>query len=110
MMREPSAAPPPHAGEFNEIFVFARNYNVSVEDMDSLTLLHEASILNNIRTRFFNGHIYTATGPILIAVNPFKWIGALYSDAKVAEYHKSRRLDVEAPHVYRIAERAYRKL
>jgi len=33
-----------------------------------------ASILWNIRKRFFTNRIYTATGPILIAVNPYQWL------------------------------------
>jgi myosin heavy subunit len=40
--------------------------------MDDLHPLNEASILANIEFRFRIDNIYTRTGPILIAMNPFK--------------------------------------
>ena len=40
--------------------------------MDNLSTLHEAAILDNIQHRFRMDLIYTNTGPILIAMNPFK--------------------------------------
>lgn len=43
-----------------------------VEDMTQLDELHEASILWNLRLRYDNGLIYTYSGSILIAVNPYK--------------------------------------
>jgi len=42
-----------------------------VADLISLTHLHEPSILYTLRERYANGAIYTYTGPILLAVNPF---------------------------------------
>lgn len=46
--------------------------------MDDLHPLNEASILSNIEHRFRLDYIYTRTGPILIAMNPFK-VGKLDS-------------------------------
>ena len=46
--------------------------NNGVENMDNLQSLQEASILDNIQHRFRMDLIYTNTGPILIAMNPFK--------------------------------------
>ncbi len=40
--------------------------------MDDLHPLNEATILSNIEHRFRLDYIYTRTGPILIAMNPFK--------------------------------------
>jgi myosin-5 len=34
--------------------------------------LHEPAILHAISERFFHGKIYTWTGPVIIAVNPFQ--------------------------------------
>lgn len=42
------------------------------ENMDDMTHLHEASILNNLELRYWQNSIYTATGPILIAINPYQ--------------------------------------
>ncbi len=40
-----------------------------VEDMTTLNYLHEASILDNLRRRFFHQSPYTYTGDICIAVS-----------------------------------------
>jgi len=50
-----------------------------------------ASILANIRKRFLTDLIYTATGPILIALNPYKWLD-LYGDEITARYHQAGAL------------------
>ena len=41
-------------------------------DMITLPHLHEPAILHAIGERFDRGEIYTWTGPVLIAVNPFQ--------------------------------------
>ena len=56
-----------------------------VENMDDMEHLHEAAILDNLRLRFAKDLIYTSTGPILIAMNPFKML-PLYTDEVVARY------------------------
>ena len=43
-----------------------------VRDLINLPHLHEPAIIRAIFNRFDQGLIYTYTGPILIAVNPFK--------------------------------------
>jgi len=43
-----------------------------VDDLIGLTHLHEPAILHALRLRYDADIIYTSTGPILIAVNPFK--------------------------------------
>lgn len=50
-------------------------------DNDIITLphLHEPALLHAISERFFYGKIYTWTGPVLIAVNPFQRL-PLYTD------------------------------
>lgn len=37
-------------------------------------MLFRASILHTLRYRFHQDCIYTSIGPILVAINPFKWI------------------------------------
>ena len=50
-------------------------------DNDLITLphLHEPAILHAVAERFMHGSIYTWTGPVLIAVNPFQRL-PLYTD------------------------------
>jgi myosin heavy subunit len=52
-------------------------------DNDLITLphLHEPAILHAIAERFSYGKIYTWTGPVLIAVNPFQRL-PLYTDVR----------------------------
>ena len=50
--------------------------------------LNEPSILNNTRLRFAKDQIYTFTGRILVAVNPFKLINGLYGEAATERFAK----------------------
>ena len=69
----------------------AARQTVGVNNMDELVYLHQASVLNNVRKRFAKDVIYTYTGPILIAVNPFKQL-PLYSPDTMQEYHSVAEL------------------
>lgn len=55
-------------------------------DNDLITLphLHEPAILHTCSERFMRGKIYTWTGPVLIAVNPFERL-PLYTDVSFAK-------------------------
>jgi myosin heavy subunit len=44
-----------------------------VENMTRLNYLHEPALLHNLQHRFARDHVYTYTGRICIAVNPFNW-------------------------------------
>lgn len=50
-----------------------------VDDLIELMHLHEPAILHSLRLRYNQNVIYTSTGPILIAINPFKAMPDLYS-------------------------------
>eukprot|EP00980_Cylindrotheca_fusiformis_P004325 scaffold921_cov126-Cylindrotheca_fusiformis.AAC.4 len=56
-----------------------------VDDLIELTHLHEPAILHALRLRYDADIIYTSTGPIMIAVNPFKPMD-LYSDETMNKY------------------------
>ena len=56
-----------------------------VDDLIELTHLHEPAILHALRLRYDSEIIYTATGPILIAINPFKPMD-LYSEETMDQY------------------------
>ena len=49
-------------------------------DLITLTHLHEPAVVHCLRKRYNKDLIYTNTGPILIALNPFKSCKTLYSD------------------------------
>ena len=58
-----------------------------VHDLIGLTHLHEPAILHALRLRYDSDIIYTSTGPILIAINPFERMDHLYC-AKVMENYR----------------------
>lgn len=76
--------------------------------MDNLTALHEASILDNIQLRFRMDLIYTNTGPILIAMNPFKWL-PIYGNDVINRFH-GRPYGSMPPHCFQEAEDAFVQL
>jgi myosin-5 len=109
-----------------------------VDDLIGLTHLHEPAILHALRLRYDADIIYTATGPILIAVNPFKPM-ELYSEVMMERYRLQGEQGVGAnpkggsafatpfslrqgrrgaasssqrlpPHVYQTADDAYRAM
>ena len=58
------------------------------DDLIGLTHLHEPAILHALRTRYDKDIIYTNTGPILIAINPFKKMDTLYGPNVMDEYRR----------------------
>uniref|UniRef100_A0AAR5PAA7 Myosin motor domain-containing protein n=1 Tax=Dendroctonus ponderosae TaxID=77166 RepID=A0AAR5PAA7_DENPD len=79
-----------------------------VRDMTSLTVLDEAIINKNLKVRYKKDNIYTYTGSILVAVNPYKDID-IYSQNYVNRYH-GRKLSELEPHVFALAEASYASL
>ena len=77
---------------------------------DNTMLIHlsEATLLANVRARYTAKEIYTLTGSILLAMNPFESL-PIYSEAIMAEY-AGKSLGRAPPHVYAIAETAYQML
>lgn len=56
------------------------------DDLITLTHLHEPSVVYCLRRRYAYDKIYTSTGPILIALNPFKNCSALYNEKIMKQY------------------------
>ena len=79
-----------------------------IENMVQLKELNEASILHNLRLRFERNDIYTTVGSILVSVNPFKLL-PLYT-AEVIDQYKTNGYRNLPPHVYSIADDAYKKM
>ncbi|KAL3812396.1 hypothetical protein ACJIZ3_013664 [Penstemon smallii] len=77
-----------------------------VDDMTKLAYLHEPGVLQNLRCRYDMNEIYTYTGNILIAVNPFQRLPHLYSNHMMEQY-KGMALGELSPHPFAIADAAY---
>ncbi|KAG0240728.1 P-loop containing nucleoside triphosphate hydrolase protein [Mortierella sp. GBAus27b] len=78
----------------------------ATEDLTNLSYLNEPAVLANIRTRYSLCNIYTYSGIVLIAANPFARVN-LYSPDVIQAYSGRRRGELE-PHLFAIAEDAYR--
>lgn len=79
-----------------------------VEDMAELTCLNEASVLFNLRDRYYSGLIYTYSGLFCVVVNPYKRL-PIYTD-KVIELYKGKKRHEVPPHIFAITDSAYRSM
>ncbi|CAK8568477.1 unnamed protein product [Lathyrus sativus] len=80
-----------------------------VEDMTRLAYLNEPGVLYNIRRRYMLNDIYTYTGSILIAVNPFTKLPHLYNNHMMEQY-KGAPFGELSPHVFAVADVSYRAM
>ncbi|KAI8330711.1 P-loop containing nucleoside triphosphate hydrolase protein [Chlamydoabsidia padenii] len=78
----------------------------NIDDLTNLSHLNEPSVLNTIRIRYSQRNIYTYSGMVLIAANPFDRV-PLYEPDIIQQYSGRRRGELE-PHLFAIAEDAYR--
>lgn len=78
----------------------------AADDLTSLSHLNEASVLHTILNRYQQRTIYTYSGIVLIAVNPFFNLN-LYSPEIIQAYAGRRKGELE-PHLFAVAEDAYR--
>lgn len=86
------------------------NLSQEVGTWDTVLLdpLTEDSFITNLQQRFKRDHIYTYIGNVLVSVNPYKKL-ALYSADLVETYVKRPPFQLP-PHIYGVAESAYRWL
>ena len=80
-----------------------------VEDLASLPELNEGILLEELRTRYRQNHIYTYVGDILVSVNPFKTILGLYGSIQQSKYKGKSRSDCP-PHIFAIADNCYTQM
>uniref|UniRef100_A0A8D0GJG9 Myosin heavy chain 10 n=1 Tax=Sphenodon punctatus TaxID=8508 RepID=A0A8D0GJG9_SPHPU len=77
-----------------------------VEDMAELTCLNEATVLHNLKDRYYSGLIYTYSGLFCVVINPYKNL-PIYSENIIEMYRGKKRHEMP-PHIYAISESAYR--
>uniref|UniRef100_A0A2N9G9D4 Myosin motor domain-containing protein n=1 Tax=Fagus sylvatica TaxID=28930 RepID=A0A2N9G9D4_FAGSY len=80
-----------------------------VDDMTKLSYLHEPGVLQNLKIRYELNEIYTYTGNILIAINPFQRLAHIY-DAHMMQQYKGAPFGELSPHVFAVADVAYRAM
>jgi len=77
------------------------------EDFLVLPHLDEPNILQSLRVRYEAGEVYSYTGPILIAVNPWRDVSHLYTHSIMESYQTNK---AHAPHIWDVANKAYAAL
>ncbi|KAH7096122.1 myosin 5 [Auriculariales sp. MPI-PUGE-AT-0066] len=80
----------------------------TADDLATLSHLNEPSVLHTIRNRYAQHSIYTYSGIVLIAVNPFQRV-TLYGPEIIQAYSGRRKGELE-PHLFAIAEDAYTRM
>jgi len=77
-------------------------------DMAELTHLNEASVVHNLHMRYQSDLIYTYSGLFLVTVNPYCPL-PIYTNEYVNMYKGRNREDTK-PHIYAMADEAFRNL
>jgi myosin heavy subunit len=76
-------------------------------ELTSLKSVEDAAILANTRDRYESGHIYTRSGRLLLAVNPYRAL-PLYTPEVLELYKHSLQPQIELPpHVFAVASSAH---
>ncbi|XP_019630242.1 PREDICTED: unconventional myosin-VIIa-like, partial [Branchiostoma belcheri] len=78
-------------------------------NMINLRVLHEGSVILNLKRRFEEHQIYTYIGSILVALNPYKPCD-IYGVDVVKEYQKAMIGDNLPPHLFAVANTAFLKM
>ncbi|XP_010900764.2 unconventional myosin-Ib isoform X2 [Esox lucius] len=81
---------------------------IGVGDMVLLEPLNENSFIENLRKRFDHNEIYTYIGSVVISMNPYRSL-PIFTPEKVEEY-RNRNFYELSPHIYALADEAYRSL
>ncbi|XP_071431267.1 unconventional myosin-XVIIIa isoform X7 [Pithys albifrons albifrons] len=79
-----------------------------VEDLASLLYLNESSVLHTLRQRYGGNLLHTYAGPTMVVINPLS-SPSMYSE-KVMHMFKGCRREDTSPHIYAVAQAAYRSM
>ncbi|XP_024080486.1 myosin heavy chain, muscle isoform X31 [Cimex lectularius] len=75
------------------------------EDMSNLTYLNDASVLYNLKQRYYHKLIYTYSGLFCVAINPYKRF-PVYT-LRCAKLYRGKRRNEVPPHIFAISDGAY---
>ncbi|XP_032934279.1 unconventional myosin-XVIIIa isoform X7 [Catharus ustulatus] len=79
-----------------------------VEDLANLLYLNESSTLHTLRQRYGGNLLHTYAGPTMVIINPLS-SPSMYSE-KVMHMFKGCRREDTSPHIYAVAQAAYRSM
>lgn len=86
----------------DEFELYNEKDNFSIYNLSKLKIINIPTIMNVLNQRYNEDKIYTYNGKVLVSINPFKTINKLYDSIS--------NIDIEYPHIYSVAESAYKNL
>ncbi|XP_066573266.1 unconventional myosin-XIX isoform X2 [Amia ocellicauda] len=81
-----------------------------IDDLTKVNPVTPATVLICLGARYSVGKFYTHAGCSLVALNPFQPLPQLYSLDAMKEYHCTSQPQECKPHIFLVAEQAYRNL
>lgn len=93
---------------FEQVYPAEPEDAAAVADNCGLMFLNEATLLHNLDKRFATDDIYTYTANILLAINPYHSLDIYTAD--LVKAYQGKSLGTLPPHVYAIADKAYRDM
>ncbi|XP_038044734.1 unconventional myosin-Id-like [Patiria miniata] len=73
--------------------------------LDEIT---EEAFMTNLKLRFENGRIYTYIGEVVVSINPYRTMDMF--GPEVVESYKGREIYERPPHIFAIADAAYKSM
>ena len=101
-------APLPGAAKVAEKALGPGKGHSTVPDNCQLIELTDQTVITNIRRRYEQNDIYTFTGNILLAVNPYERL-PIYDEKAMAAF-PNNALSKNDPHVFATSEEAYQRI
>ena len=80
-----------HTFASSAVFPANPTNTAGTDDLARMSHLNEPSVLSTLHTRYDDDDIYTKAGNVLIAVNPFKPMDALYADERAQLYTEAQQ-------------------
>ncbi|KAG7483744.1 hypothetical protein MATL_G00041590 [Megalops atlanticus] len=80
------------------------------DDLTKVNPVTPTTVLKCLQARYRAQVFYTNAGCTLVALNPFKPIPHLYTQDLMVEYHLAPQLQEFKPHIFVVAEAAYRNV